>query len=332
MNARTQALARQDEQIQQNVAAIEAQRPPRQNALQAMGSRLNITPSKLESTLRNTVFRDANDDEFAALIIVANEYQLNPLTKEIYAFKAKGGGIIPYVSVDGWIRIINEHAQFDGMEFNDIVDERGNIEAIECIIYRKDRTRPTKVMEYLEECVMDTGPWKKSPKRFLRHRALMQCARVAFGFSGINAEDEYETVDGGVIGQTTRMPTRQDFAEDDPPAIMQHVSRDPEPASDEEDEETARALDAQIQHGATIDEETGEIVEEEQEEVIQQGSGQRPMTVAEDLGERIARAESRKALKEAEDEFMRICVTLSDQECDSLEREVKAAKKRLGIT
>ena len=44
--------------------------------------------------------------------------QLNPFTKEIYAFPdSKSGGIVPMVSIDGWCRIINEHPQLDGIGF-----------------------------------------------------------------------------------------------------------------------------------------------------------------------------------------------------------------------
>lgn len=214
--ARTRALATQSEGIARNVAQIEEakQRP---TAIQAMAVRLNMSPGKLQETLRQTVFRDANDAEFAALIVVSDQYRLNPLLKEIFAFKAKGGGIIPYVSVDGWIRIINEHPQFDGVEFEDILDEQGEICAIECTMWRKDRTRPIKITEYLDECVRDTDPWRKSPKRFLRHRSLMQAGRVAFGFSGIGPEDDYEIIPYApqVDAAQARLPRRSEMAEGD---------------------------------------------------------------------------------------------------------------------
>lgn len=232
--ARGRALATQEAQIDRNIATIREQQA-RPTAIQAMAGRLNLTPGKLQETLRNTVFRDANDHEFAALVVVANEYKLNPLTKEIFAFKAKGGGIIPYVSVDGWIRIINEHPQFDGIDFNDIVGTDGEIEAIEAIIYRKDRTHPIRITEYLDECYRETEPWKKSPKRFLRHRALMQCGRVAFGFSGISNDDDYEIVgfvqqDGGDIARTVTMPTREQLNYD--PETGEIVEQDAEPSDE----------------------------------------------------------------------------------------------------
>lgn len=185
-------------------------------ALESMASRLHINPVNLKNTLQATVFRvkDTNgnwrscsDEEFAALIIVADAYKLNPLLKEIYAYPAKGGGIVPLVSVDGWIRIMNDHPQYDGIEFEDIADEKGNLFAIEATIWRKDRTRPTRIREYLSECIEGTDPWKKKPARMLRHKSLIQCARVAFGFSGIASEFDVE--DGVVVADVTPVPRRQ---------------------------------------------------------------------------------------------------------------------------
>ncbi|QTH24598.1 recombinase RecT [Rhizorhabdus wittichii] len=173
-----------------------------------MAERLNVPSTVLKSTLMNTVFKGAKDDEFVALVIVANEYQLNPLTKEIYAFPAKGGGIVPVISVDGWNTIMNRHPMFDGIEFNDIPDADGNLLAIESVIYRKDRTRPIKVIEYLDECKRSTEPWKMMPARMLRHKALIQGARLAFGFSGIYDQDDAEVGDIGPGLSPGPMPMR----------------------------------------------------------------------------------------------------------------------------
>lgn len=161
----------------------------RASALALMGERLNVDPGKLMGTLKSTVFKGASDDELLALVVVANEYRLNPLTKEIYAFPAKGGGIVPVVSIDGWVSMVNDHPQMDGMEFEYHHGDTGELVAVTCRIHRKDRSRPIEVTEYLSECRRNTEPWKME-HRMLRHKALMQCARYAFGFSGVTDEDE----------------------------------------------------------------------------------------------------------------------------------------------
>ena len=160
------------------------------SALAVMASRFNVEPAKLLSTLKSTVFKGASDDELLALVVVANEYGLNPLTKEIYAFPAKGGGIVPVISIDGWINRMNNNAAFDGIEFAEVFDKDKKPVCVTASIYRKDRSRPIKVTEYYAECRRNTEPWNTMPARMLRHKALCQCVRVAFGFGGVYDEDE----------------------------------------------------------------------------------------------------------------------------------------------
>ncbi|EIR0331103.1 phage recombination protein Bet, partial [Salmonella enterica subsp. enterica serovar Give] len=120
----------------------------------------SVDPQELITTLRQTAFKgDASDAQFIALLIVANQYGLNPWTKEIYAFPDKQNGIVPVVGVDGWSRIINENQQFDGMEFSYNKEEG----ACTCKIYRKDRSHPAVVTEYMDECKRNTQPWQSHP-------------------------------------------------------------------------------------------------------------------------------------------------------------------------
>ena len=155
-----------------------------------LANRLDIGDGAgLVETLKATAFKgQVSDAQMTALLIVANQYGLNPWTKEIYAFPDKNNGIVPVVGVDGWARIINGNAQFDGMEFSQ------DDESCTCIIYRKDRGHPIKVTEYMGECKRGTGPWQSHPKRMLRHKAMIQCARLAFGFGGIYDQDEAERI------------------------------------------------------------------------------------------------------------------------------------------
>lgn len=168
--------------------------------------------TELVTTLKATAFKgQVSDAQMGALLIVANQYGLNPWTKEIYAFPDKNNGIVPVVGVDGWARIINEHPQFDGMEFEQ------DAESCTCIMYRKDRSRPIKVTEYMAECKRNgIGPWQSHPKRMLRHKAMIQCARLAFGFAGIHDADEAERIVEAIDASTGE--------------IRQHTTTAPRPA------------------------------------------------------------------------------------------------------
>ena len=175
----------------QTVVVTLPERQPR-SVLVDMSGRYGMEPAAFEATLRATVCKgNVSREEFAAFLLVAKEYGLNPMTKELYAFPAKGGGIQPIVSIDGWARIINDHPMFDGMDFED-VREGEEIIAITCRMHRKDRSRSIEATEYMAECRRSTDVWKTWPRRMLRHKAMIQCARYAFGFSGIVEQDEYE--------------------------------------------------------------------------------------------------------------------------------------------
>ncbi len=154
------------------------------------------------SVLKATAFKgQASDAQLTALMIVADQYGLNPFTKEIYAFPDSRNGIVPVVGVDGWARIINANTQFDGMDFTQ--DE----ESCTCIIYRKDRQHPIKVTEWMAECRRkNVGPWDSHPKRMLRHKAMIQCARIAFGYSGIYDQDEADRIVEAKTGITMAEP------------------------------------------------------------------------------------------------------------------------------
>ena len=164
-----------------------------------MASRCNVDPAKLHSTLKNTVFKGATDDELLALVVTANTYDLNPILKELYAFPKKGGGITPMVGVDGWVKIMNRQANLDGWEC-DIFPKETNAKPTHatCTIWIKDRSHPVKVTEYYEECKRNTDPWNGSPRRMLRHKAMIQAIRLAFGVSGIHDEDEARDISGHV--------------------------------------------------------------------------------------------------------------------------------------
>ncbi|MBB4077215.1 phage recombination protein Bet [Bartonella fuyuanensis] len=163
--------------------------------LTTMASKYGFSHEQFRKTIIKTcINHNFSDEEFAAFISVANTYGLNPLTKEIYALPKRGGGIIPVVSIDGWIKIIKSNSQFDGMTFQDQLDKDGNLIAIKCAIRLKSIKDPIEVTEYLNECKQKSDTWQKYPARMLRHKATIQCARYAFGFSGIYEEDEADRI------------------------------------------------------------------------------------------------------------------------------------------
>lgn len=172
-----------------DAVAVRAATKPK--ALEVMAARLNVEPGKMLATLRDTVFRGANESELLMLVVIANEYQLNPLLREIYAFKRKDGdGIQAVVSVDGWIKVVNRHPKFDGVEDEMTFSEDGKPYSCKTTMWVKNRKRPVVKTEYFEECYRKTAQWDGMPRRMLGHKSYIQCARRAFGITGILDEDE----------------------------------------------------------------------------------------------------------------------------------------------
>jgi hypothetical protein len=118
-------------------------------------------------------------------------------------------------------------------------------ESCTCTIYRKDRQHPVEVTEWMSECKREVGPWKSHPKRMLRHKAMIQCARLAFGFVGVYDQDEAERI------------VERDITPQDDPLPM--TSR-------------TEAVKAKIKKARTetIDQTTGEVIDQQQDEALRQ--------------------------------------------------------------
>ena len=142
---------------------------------------------------RLTIWTQADLDR---LLMLSERLGLDPLNNEIYATEVmpesgKKARIVFVVGVDGWSKIINSHPKFDGMKF--VESSLGDDELplyFECTIYRKDRKVATSVREYMYEAHTGQGAWLTHPRRMLRHKAMVQCARICFGLSGIYEPDE----------------------------------------------------------------------------------------------------------------------------------------------
>lgn len=207
-----------------NVATLPREAEAPAGVIATMARQYSMDPRAFEATLRATVVPgNCTKEQFAAFLLVARQYGLNPVTKEIYAFPAKGG-IQPVVSIDGWMNLCNSHPQMDGLEFDDHV-EGDKLTAVTARIWRKDRSHPTTVTEYLTECDRGTEPWKKWPRRMLRHKAAIQCARYAFGFAGIIDPDEAERMGADVARMRNVTPVENPAA----PATGQRLTPPPAP-------------------------------------------------------------------------------------------------------
>lgn len=186
------------------VAKIEPAQPaPQKKLLEKLAERYSVAPDVFKRTVATVAMPNPHtEEELISCLIVANEHDLNPLTKEIHFMRTKTGQIVPIVGVDGWVKKLNTHPQFDGLKFDyEWADTKGGKQlfAVTCTIYRKDREHPTVVTELMSECARPPGQgkgpnaWSMTPARMLRHRALCQGTRYAIGFGGVMDLEEFET-------------------------------------------------------------------------------------------------------------------------------------------
>lgn len=129
------------------------------------------------------------------LLRLAKKHGLDPLSDEVSLMETKEG-YVPFITIDGWAKIINEHPQFAGMSLREPQEMAHQLpEWMECTIYRNDRILPIVVKEYLEEVMTNHPSWQQMPRRMLRHRVIQQCARLAFGINASDRVDKPKEVD-----------------------------------------------------------------------------------------------------------------------------------------
>lgn len=212
---------------------------------------------------KRTLAKGATDDELALLLRTASHYQLDPLTKEIWYARFEGNekpGTI-MVGRDGLLAIAERSGQFDGMTsgvvkagdtfvFGQSAPEhtfgaehavqnakgeetyavgRGPISFAYAYVYRKDRSKPFRVIaEWLEHGKPKTRdaqgnlltggqaktPWMKFPSSMIRKVAEAQALNLAFRVSGAvgdaevaEAVDDSDVIDVEVLPDEPEAPT-----------------------------------------------------------------------------------------------------------------------------
>lgn len=175
-----------------------------------MAEQFKVDPDKLWATLSQTCFkpepngRAFSPEEVMYVLMVAEQLGINPLRREIWAFRGKNGIVQPLVSVDGWKAIMLRQPNFDGFEirYSDTTVDVHGVGAVpewcECTIWLKGISHPTTERVYMTEAYVATSPvWRSRPRHMLHHRALIQAIRFSFPVTGI--ADAGVTESGEVI-------------------------------------------------------------------------------------------------------------------------------------
>jgi phage recombination protein Bet len=151
--------------------------------------------AEMLKTMRDTVARGANDNEFKLFCAIARSTGLNPFLKQVWFIKGKkyqnkkGEWVDPpaqiMTGIDGYRAIANSHAQFDGVEL--LVDRDAHQKPRRCTakVYRKDRKYPAVAevlfSEYYKSGINgNQSTWDKNPTVMIEKVAESLAIRRAF--------------------------------------------------------------------------------------------------------------------------------------------------------
>jgi hypothetical protein len=166
----------------QSKKGVVKQVSPIAKALKRAAQEITMTPKELTAWLSQYP-RLSEVSQETCLRLIA-EYRLNPRADEIDLVQFEEGRWQVFITVNGWAKLINAHPAFCGIEFSEANElEEGVPLWMGCAIYRTDRVKPIEVKEYFSEMKTEHAAWQQMPRRMLRHRAMQQCARLAFGIT-----------------------------------------------------------------------------------------------------------------------------------------------------
>jgi hypothetical protein len=126
------------------------------------------------------------------LLWQAERLGLDPLQRELMAVQRScdiGDRIGFLITLNGWLTLLHRSPGFQGLQFTEGPAAEGGLPMwISCAIYKKDFCIPIEVREYACECANDHPSWQQFPRRMLRHKALIQAARLALGVKVLGEE------------------------------------------------------------------------------------------------------------------------------------------------
>lgn len=162
--------------------------------------------------IKKTLFPSATADDFKRLMDVCQEYNLDPIKKDIYLIPFKGKMTV-VIGRDGYLKIAHADPHFDGIESDvyyegDILTKRqdtsllitygqhhllgdtSKIIGAFCNVFRKDQSIPTVVYLTLKAVKQNKDVWNTHPAAMVVKTAEVKALRRAFMFGDSDVEEE----------------------------------------------------------------------------------------------------------------------------------------------
>lgn len=141
--------------------------------------------------------KGATKEQFLGLLMQAQKLGLDPIQRQLFLMETKKGPQV-IVPIDGYLTLMLRNPDYLSHEVIEERDEAGVVRAITAVIHRKAQHNagvpPFRHTEYMSECARGSGPWQSHPYRMLKHKAMSQAVRYAFGVYVPDA-NEWERAD-----------------------------------------------------------------------------------------------------------------------------------------
>ncbi len=144
--------------------------------------------------MRDMCAKGATDNEFLVMMELANRYQLDPFSKQIWLVKYGDSPAQIFCGRDGYLAIAHRSGVFDGMDAGADKDPEGQLYGW-CKVWRKDMSHPFEVRVYASEYSTGKNLWKDKPRTMIQKVAEAHALRRAFSISGLYSPEEIDTGD-----------------------------------------------------------------------------------------------------------------------------------------
>ncbi|MDD1695127.1 MAG: recombinase RecT [Methanoregula sp.] len=161
---------------------------------------VNLDPKKID-LIKAICARDCTNSEFELLLYLSKKYELDPLSRQIWAVKYGNEAARIFCGRDGYLQIAHRSNQFDGMESGTKPSDDGKDVVGWCRIYRKDMQHPFYFEAYLSEYTQPIGRsgkpglWQTKPRVMIQKVAESSCLRRAFSIVGLYSPEEFDDGD-----------------------------------------------------------------------------------------------------------------------------------------
>lgn len=157
-----------------------------------LAANVGLEPAKFYAAVqRQCGCPGASPEDFAALLMTAQAYDLNPVMREMWLLDTGRGRIRATISHDGFFKIMVRHPDYLNHTYDLGEDAQGQFG--EVTIYTKAATAmgvpPYKHREYLHEVRKPSGPWKTHTMRMLRGRTISQGVRHRFAIAAPDPDE-----------------------------------------------------------------------------------------------------------------------------------------------